>query len=346
VNALEQQLASLLTEAPGEPPTVIDPDALLSHASRRRRFLAPALAAAAVVALAIPIAAVVMRDNGSPPTRSTAPGTEAPAPQPSTTSDPKGDAVARITAALDAAPLPPGAVRSDSALEPVREPFSTSGAGNQVRRTAWWTAPGEVDATIAFLKAHPPTGMTLQGWGSGSAGKAEVDFADSPASPAAYPLEIDYYAAPYDRGIALRVDAWTSWAPNRPGWSFVPADATSVDLSVVRDAYNPGLGGAPAVRRTLTGDDLTRLADALNALPPRAPEGVHSCPAILVRASEVAVFHTAHGDVRMEHKGGGCAFNATITAPPDPDEVYVDGGDFTDLVLTALGLPRNYGFGR
>ena len=47
----------------------------------------------------------------------------------------------------------------------------------------------------------------------------------------------------------------------------------------------------------------------------------------------------------MAHELGGCAFNATNTAPPGKDEVYVDGNDFTDAVLSALGLPANYGFG-
>jgi hypothetical protein len=66
---------------------------------------------------------------------------------------------------------------------------------------------------------------------------------------------------------------------------------------------------------------------------------------MLVRSSDVAVFHTPDGDIRVEHNGGGCAFNATITAPPNAGAVYISGSDFTTAVLTALGLPQNYGLG-
>jgi hypothetical protein len=344
---LEQQLASLLTEAPGEPPRAIDPDAVLAGVPRRRRYLAPLLAAAAVAAIAVPIALFAVRDSGTTPSKSPTAGTEAPAPPP-VVADPKGDAIDRITTALDAAPLPPGAVRSDTGLESVVEPLSISMSPNQVRRTSWWTAPGDVSPAIDYMKAHPPTGLKLQGWaGGGSDDRQEVDFADSPSDPASYPLEIDYDMAPYDGGIAIRIDAWTIWAPNRPEWSFVPADATSVDLTVVRDSLNPDhpdLGGAPMVERTLSGEALTQLADALNALPSRAPEGIHHCPAIFIEAHDVAVFHTPRGNIRMEH-GSFCAWNAVITPPPGVDEVYLSGGDFTNAVLAALGLPDNYGYG-
>lgn len=337
MNSLEQQLAALLTEAPGEPPNLIDPDAVLARAPRRR-WVAPALAAAAVVAIAVPIAVVALRDSGTSSTKPPTAGTEAPLP-PTTVTDPKADAIARISAALDAAPLPPGAVQSDTELDPVKQPISISSAPNQVHRTAWYTVPGDTDPVIAYLKAHPPTGLTLQGWaGGGSTDEQELNFADEPTDPATYALELDYDAAPYNGGVALRVDAWTIWAPNRPDWSFVPADATSVDLTIVR-------GGSPAVQRTLTGDTLAQLADAINALPPQAPEGPHGCVEITAQASDIAVFHTPAGNIRMVDGLVQCSFNAVITAAQDDEKVYVRAGDFNSAVLAALGLPKNYGFG-
>ena len=348
MNGLEQQLASLLTDAPGEPPNAIDPDALLAGAPRSRRYLAPTLAAAAVVAIAVPIAVFLVRDSGTTPVdNSPTAGSQAPAP-PTAVADPKGDAIDRITAALDAAPLPPDAVRSDTELAPVKNGFTTSDSPNEVRQTAWWTAPGEVDAAISYLKAHPPAEMTKLATENGSGGDQGIEFETTPNDPAAYPVELDYDVAPYNGGIAVRIDSWTTWVADRPDWSFVPADATSVDVTVVRDSLNPDqpeLGGAPTVERTLTGDELTQLADVINALPPRAPEGVHSCPAILVSARDTAVFHSPAGDIRIVRNMVGCAFNATITPPPGADEVYVNGSDFTDAVLAALGLPKDYGFG-
>jgi hypothetical protein len=348
MNPLERQLSTLLHEAPGDPPVTIDADELLARVPRRRRYLTPALAAAAVVAIAVPIAVVLSRGSGTTQATSTPVGS-ASAPAPPPVADPKADAIARISAALDVAPLPPDAARSDTDLQSAIAPLTSLMVPNQVHRTSWWTAPGDVGAAVDYLKAHPPTGMSFQGWaGGGSDDGQEVQFTDTPSDPAVYPLEIDYDMSPHNGGIAIRVDAWTVWAPTRPSWSFVPDEATSVDLTVVRDSFNPGrpeLGGAPTVQRTLTGDALAQLADVLNALPPRAPEGIHHCPAILVDARDVAVFHTPTGDIRFVRNGGICAFNATITAAAGDGDVYIPGGDFTNAVLSALGLPKNYGLG-
>jgi hypothetical protein len=350
MNALERQLTTLLTEAPGEPPDTLDPDALLAHArSPRRRYLAPSLAAAAVVAIALPVALVLVGDDATTPSRPASSGvptgsTAIPLPD----SAPKEEAMVRIEAALAAAPLPPGATTSPTELNSLIDAFDTSLSPNEVRRSAWWLAPGDVDSAVGYLKANEPDDMHLQSWGSGS-GYQDVEFASRPDDPADYPIQLGYYLAPYESGIAIRVDASTTWAPVRPDWSFVPDDVTSVDLVVVR-TVRPSQpqqdGGAPTVRQTLTGAALAGLADAINVLPSRAPEGMHGCPLLLVEATDIAVFHAPEGDLKVMHGDGGCAFNAVITSPTSDGEVYVPSSDFTAAVLAALGLPDNYGYQR
>jgi hypothetical protein len=322
---------------------------------RRRRSVAPGVAAAGVAVLAATVVVLALRGPDSPsragvggPLGTLQPGstgaTEPVATQSSAASDdPKAAALAEIAAALEGAPLPPDAVRSDSPLPPLDDGFVTSASPNEVRTSRFYTAPGTVSEAFDYVKGHPPTDMSMQSYGSGPQ-EQDIEFATAPTDPASYPVELDYYLVPYRSGIALRVDAWTTWAPNRPPWSLIPADATSVDLTVVRDAYNDQPAGAPTVQRTLTGDALAKLAATLNALPARAPEGVHSCPAMLMRASELAVFHTPDGDIRVSHPMDNCSFNAIITAPPSKDEVYVGGNDVTAAVLAALGLPADYGY--
>jgi hypothetical protein len=351
MSALERQVATLLAEAAGEPPKDLDPDALLTRApAQRRRHLAPALAAAAVVAIAIPVGFALTGGPSSPAAPGSPTNAQSLPPGPTSTpprdAAPEEEATSRVEATLAAVPLPPGAVSSPTELDPVKNSYVTSASPNEVRRTGWWTASGDVAAAIAYLKENPPDGMRLDGSGSSDNGEQDVEFATSPQDSAGYPVEVDYYVAPYQSGIAIRVDVWTTWAPIRPDWSFVPSDATSVDVSVVRIALNEGMGGAPTVRRTLTGDALTSLADEVNALASRAPEGVHSCPAITVQSTDGAVFHTPEGEIRVEHRNSSCAFNAVITSPQHGGEVYVPGNDLTDALLAALGLPPNYGFPR
>lgn len=340
---------------PTEAPQLEAVEALDIGLRRRRRPLAPGLAVAAVLALALAVTVLALRGSNhssglpagsggtQPAGSSLPPGPSVAAQSTSAAGDPQAAAQAKIQAALDSAPLPASAVSSDTDLPSVKDGFSTSASPNEVRKSLYWTAPGTVDAAISYLRNHPPAGMMSQSYGSGSDGQQDIEFATTPDDPSGYPVELDYYLAPYGSGVALRVDAWTTWVPARPDWSIVPADATSVDLTVVREAYNVDPPGAPTVQRTLTGDALAQLADTLNALPSRAPEGVHSCPAMLVRASELAVFHTPAGDIRVTRQMDNCSFNATITAPPRTDEAYVSGNDFTEAVLSALGLPSNYG---
>lgn len=338
MNALEQQLAALLTQAPGEPPKAIDPDVLLAEAPQRRRYLAPVLAAAVVVGVAVSVAVFATR-GGSTSGPAGSPTSDVAVPEA------KAAALHNLNDLLDQVSLPPGAQRLDPG--PNWLPVPDHGTSpNELDVARFFTVPGTCCIALNYVGAHLPEGMKEDSGGSSSDGTHDVESVTYVSPDKTY---LSYSVADYHGDeVVMRVDAQTTWVAGRPDWSYVPADATSVDITIVRAALNPDhpeFGGAPTVQRTLTGEALTRLADALNALAAQPPEGVHSCPAILVDSRDLAVFHTPTGDIRMMRNGGGCSFNATITAPPNTDDVYVNGADFTGAVLTALGLPRNYGFG-
>jgi hypothetical protein len=352
MNEVEQQLSDLLRRAPGEPPHALDVDAVLAHEHRRWRRAGPAIGAvaAATVAVVVGVATGLTSTSrpAAPPASPTVTGVSTPP------SNPKAAAMTRIEAAMRAAPLPPGARRAGHEL-PNTGQVATSTSPNEVRRTTWWTAPGTLAAAVDYIVRHRPQGMRIDSSGSalsksGSVSSMTYDFATTPTN-GGYGLELDYVIAPYQAGVAIRVDTWTVWAPIRPSWSYAPAAATSAQVTIVRrplfKATNGPSPGAPTVARTLTGPDAQHLAQSINTVPSVAPEGIHSCPPPNLDARDTVVFHTAAGDLVFTQTGDGCSPNTAVTDPRNHrTTTFINGAKFEAIVLVALGLPTNYGHQR
>jgi hypothetical protein len=349
MNPVERQLATLLAEAPGEPPKLIDADALLAH-RLRRRYLAPVLAAAAVVAIAVPVGLILA--NGSIDDSTNPPA--APRPLPTQNGMTVAQAIKVAEDALHDAPVLPGAhsvARPPTSL--LDTPSSTPRAPTLVQRTKFWLAPGRTDAAIQYFKAHPPTAMHVGASGSSSGpGQPTAQFIQFTAgAPRALTilgdqsLSLEFTVVASGSGVAVRVDAQLIRVPTRPDWAFVPDSVTSADVTVSRSTFDGGVEKAPTVLRTLTGEALERLADAINALPSRAPEGVHGCFAITATTAwplDKVVFHIPDEDIQVMH-AGQCMWNAVLTAVSSHRHVYVDDVEFDKAILSALGLPDDYG---
>jgi len=337
MNEFEASLAALLDRAAGEPPVTLSADEMITRSKRPHRYLAPALVAIVVAVIAV---AVAIRTDVRGARRPEAHTTTTPAGP----SNPRLAAMLRINAALASAPLPPGAQRAAHAL--IAGGITTSGSPNEVRVTGWWTAPGDVISIAQYVATHPPTNMTLDSNGSGSTSQF-YDFTSG--SRGQQRLEVDYEIASYGSGVAIQIDAWTVWAAIRPQWSYVLSTVTTADVSIIRLSRVKGstLLGAPTVQRTLTGEAARRLAAALDALPAVAPEGVHSCPLPPIEASDRVLFNTPSGGIQITRYGGGCTFDATVTDTRTPARTtIIDGGSFDAALLSALGLPTNYGYSR
>jgi hypothetical protein len=328
---LEDQISALLKAAPGEPPVSLDADVLLdAQALRRGRLLAPLLVAATVAAVAVGVAVATRAGH---PSRATGPANFGQGPGPHAT------AIAQVTAALDHAPMPPGA---QAAQHHILVGGATSGGGSvdEVRRSRIWTAPGTLEQAIAYVKAHPPSGLrpgcTCGGPGAGA---RWIFF----RSNRQHPVEVDYQFRAYQGGVAIQVDAWTDWVPLRPAWSYVGGSLMSVDVTVLRQGLQPQYAGAPTVTRTLGGAPAARLAAAFDKLPAQAQYTSNAGhPAPVVEAINRAVFRTGHGDIVVVERPYSLI---TITSPTHRGTAYL-GGDFGDPVLRALGLPSNYGMTR
>jgi len=304
-------------------PTVAD------FAARRRSRRQRLAGVGSVIAVVVAVAAATLVLNGDgqrdAPIR--------PTLRPVT--HPRADAVERVRALRQEAPLPRGAQRSRTPIAATRYRYGAPGAtvDRQIRSTTFWTTPGTVQTVAEYLNSHRPQGMEGGGLSFDPDRPWEmVQFSrfavDAPG------LELDYAIARYRSGVAIRMDVWTTWAPKRPIWSYIRGSSVSVDVKVIRH-------DVPTVARTLTGDVVRELADAINAMP-SIPLVFHGCPTSSAGVSNSAVFHTSDGALTVTG-GDGCE-PLSISSPEHHGVLIGLGGDFQSALLHALGLPANYGW--
>ena len=342
MNELERRLATLLRDAPGEPPIMLDSAALMPAGVPRRRYVPRLVAAAAVLAVAVPAAVLVDRGSSAPsPSSRQMAGPTAPEP-----ADPRQAAIRTAETILATAPVPSGARRADSPpMAALKRPSEIPGA-QHVLRTRFWTAPGTVTATISYLNWHPPAGMRKSGSGTSSGPgmrpNQSIDFhADTVRS-------LQYVVVAYRGGVAIRADAVVLWAPRRVRADSIPVSVTAVDVLVVRQ--DPQLHqGAPTVRRTLTGAPARDLAEFVNRLPRAIPTHYTSCPAELggERWFDRLVFHGHGPDATVLVNMVGCASTTLRVGNRRPIQLsqsYSGAvGNIDNTITTTLGLPRDYG---
>jgi hypothetical protein len=305
-----------------------DAPTIADFAGRRRSRRQRLAGVGSVVAVVVAVAAATLVLNGDgqrdAPIR--------PTLRPVT--HPRADAIERVRTLRKDAPLPPGAQRSRTPIAATRYRYGAPGAtlDRQIRNTTWWTAPGTTDRVAGYLHEHAPDGMS--GPTSFEPGATWEAVTLTRATGDEPQLELDYAIAPYRSGVAIRMDVWTTWTPKRPNWSYIRGSSVTVDAKVTRH-------DEPAVERTLTGDAVRQLADAINAMP-SIPLVFHSCPTSSAGVSNSAVFHTSDG--RLTVTGGDGCEPLSISSPEHHDVLIGLGGDFQSALLHALGLPANYGW--
>jgi hypothetical protein len=342
MSGLERELAALLKDAPGEPPFVLDPDALQATSQPRRRYLAPLVAAAAVLAAAVPTAVLLNRDSSGQPPSSSRPTKPLQNP-----ADPHQAAIRTAKAIIATAPVPPGATPVERPpLAALDEPASTQGA-QYVQRTRFWTAPGAVDNAISYLTSHPPRDMHSPP-GTGSRRGPNIPTTQTLDFQADEFRTLQYSVVAYHNGVAVRADAQVLWAPRRSPADTVPTSVTSVDVVVVRQ--NPQRRqGAPTVSRTLTGADARALAHFVNRLPRAVPTGYVSCPDMLGGEHRLdrLTFHSAGANAHLLVNLTGCATTTLTVGHRKPIQLsFTFPGAVATIdhqILSAVGLPPNYG---
>jgi hypothetical protein len=207
---------------------------------------------------------------------------------------------------------PPGAVSTGrlpvSALD---QPQSWPGAPHLVTRTAWWRASGQQWATLSWLLAHPPAGMTMESTGGFIAKGTRVLPAPLPpgmklagapfitfALPAiAHVLDIRdllVAVAPDGAGhVAIRLDAQVAWLPPKPAAETIPPTATVVTVTPVL-----GFGTVSSRDHPVTITDqaqVRKIAAVVNALPVSPYSLAESCPEFSGRSMRLTFRATPDG---------------------------------------------------
>lgn len=326
------------------------PPAVLDDVPRRRPVAVMLAAAAAVVLVAgIAVALAVGRGSGSTdaqkaPTQGAGPPSQ---PVPARTlitpgaADPSSALTrALLTRLLASTRLPAHSVRVSSApVSVLRNPSTDSGySTHEIRLTRWFTAPGSVSAASAYFSAHPPRGTTLGSQGTDD-DVVNVEFdGGSRSEVASSSVTVVVDIAPYRGGVAVRIDAYAFWLPSRTTDSIIGVPTSAVaTVTVAGQAYRK----PRTVTRHLTGSTAARLAHEIDDLP-GGVEMVHSCPALFVTVTETLSFSTPRGTYVVRPTNSQCGQTTELRTPGGRTYPLGLGTLFTD-VLSALGLPENYG---
>jgi hypothetical protein len=335
-----------------------DPLRRLPALSRRRGWTRPALAAAAVAAIALGTAAIAHGNfhrhgasPGSPSGQQTSSPTTQPTPRcgggspdeptlgPSgtigTSNDPNfASTLAAVQRTLQQVPSLPASRRVRSSPAAALDcPTTIQESANWIDRASFWTTPGTAANVIAYFTTHPPDGMTLTSRGTISTGQGDIveliGFGSALSSAATPGVTVS--VTPLADGVGIRIDATAVWQPTKPGSERI-GTVTSVDVTVTRGT------STPTVSRTLEDPAAQRLADAVDRLSPEAP-GVRSCPNDQ-GFTDALVFHSSGRTVNVVNHVGGCGgVSVTVNGVEQPDLA----GSVDAQVLAALGLPANYG---
>ena len=202
-----------------------------------------------------------------------------------------------------------------------------------------------MDEAIAYLRAHVPAGMKLDGTGTGS--RYGVITSES-ISYAIWTIgdlrdvSLNIFVAPYRGGVGVGMYATTDWVPSRPPrLSDRQPDIGYRDRPTRRGPRRSQYAHAPTVRRVLHGAVVGKLASAVNRLQPPIQTG-GSCTYTYAEFDDTLVFATPTGSVHVFATTTGCT-KLTLDFN-DGRHLDLAPGGLDAAVLHALGLPRNYGF--
>lgn len=150
---------------------------------------------------------------------------------------------------------------------------SFSIGGQNVYTHAFWRVGERLDATVAFVKAHPPAKLSPGGGGSnggpGIPANKSLDYLVR--QPRGHPsrwIGITM-AALRDGSTGIRVDAAAGWIIPRPPGEKVPSDTRVIDIR--RPQFSRWVTGVAKVQT------IVRWFDALGIVQ----GGTYNCPAIL-----------------------------------------------------------------
>jgi hypothetical protein len=247
--------------------------------------------------------------------------------------------LARLVA--DAPQLPGNAVQRTAPLRSMADYLNLAldDQSQLVGPFTWSTAPGTVDAAVAYFNAHADPSWHSAGWGTEQSGDGpivqDIGFS-APDTAYATDVELQIQIAPLADGVGIGLRADALWTPPRPAPETITAP-TSVELVVTR-------GAGPAVDQVLGVAVAARIAGIVNSLQ-TAPEfsGPMSCPIYPGGDNSDALRFTTATGLTTVTIGFDCRFSYSVAVNGVAEPDLRTTVDLDAVVLKTLGLPTDYG---
>lgn len=175
----------------------------------------------------------------------------------------RADAVTAIAEKLLASvQVPPGSAPiAAPTTGPLAGPSGWPGSDNLIDVSALWKTSGSMDSVLAYVRAHAPSGLTLNGSTSGGSGAMEsLSYTGGSAGPLDQGADLLITEAPDPAGgVDMRVDVQDIWRPVRTSAETVPTSVTGATIALTIEQTT----------KTLSADAATaqHIAGLLNALP-------------------------------------------------------------------------------
>lgn len=232
--------------------------------------------------------------------------------------------------------LPPGSVRLASqpndAPNHGQPPFQQD-VPTKVTRTAWWSSTLSPAAALAWMGAHPASG--LEASGSGTTGTIPDGFISFQGNGGGVLNQITVDVVPFtlpDGKTGIQVSAVVVYLPERSAAETIPAAAK---LVAIPEIVGSGERGSTSVTFTVPGK-IDRVARIINALPTQTL-GTFSCP-VDYGAALVLDFESGSGAVlaQVMIKAGGCG-GVFVTADGQRQPELAGGAATIQQIQDVLG---------
>lgn len=342
----DEELGELLTNTFRAAESLTEPAGVPNAETRTRRWPVVVAAAASVV-LAVGITwTVASRHDSTPPVAVPVPsGTASGALGPTTTyADNLRSAEAESARLIAEVPAPDGATR----LRGQPKGWGCCGmslgpADGSLTKTSWYSSGLSGNEVLAYLVAHPPSGMTIQGYkpgvpesavGSTSQGTLSLTY-QATSAPAAYirPLLLVQWK---DLGAmtVVRFDTYLAARDVRGPATFVTGTVSSVEVSRISDGQGMSVDAPPDARSTVSdADTLGTLKDLVNGSEASIdPPFDSTCPPPSSVTYGVT-FHTSSGTVSFSFRPG-CWDQIQVSRDGQPITPTLDPGDRSTFVQT------------
>jgi hypothetical protein len=180
--------------------------------------------------------------------------------------------------------LPPGTQSGRTGTQPVSGPTPSS-VGDAAH--ARWTSGEAPQTIIKYIRSHPPTGSSLESWGSG--GNAHTGATDLtlmytwPATQELYNRSLSISVAPLPGSrSAIIATSQSDWMVPRPASEQVPSGTVVADVTLRLGHGSLGNSHVITTTHAFTKPATIRaLVANIDALPTVQPGLVYGCPLIL-----------------------------------------------------------------